>query len=251
MLQDIVGNGYQGIFLAVHRAVLAEEGQTVHIGVNNEAYIMTALLHQRLDVGQILLQRLRVVLEVAGGLGKESCYGLHAQLLEQLRQDNAAHAVHAVEGNAEVGLPDSLGIHQVKAQYHVNVLLVIAVILAVAAQVIHIGILEVLCLGNAQHLVALSLVQELAFFIQQLQGIPHTGIMTGSDDDTAAGTLHGNGNLGGRSGGQTDIDNIESHAHQGSAYHILDHGTRDTGITAYHNLVALYLGGTTDQRSIG
>ena len=82
VLQDVVGYGDESVFLAVHRAVLAEESQTVHIGVNDECYVVSAFLHQRLDVGQILLERFWVMLEVARRFGEESGDGLHAELIQ-------------------------------------------------------------------------------------------------------------------------------------------------------------------------
>ena len=49
VLQDVVGNGNESVLLAIHGAVLAEESQTVHVGVNNECDIVLALLHEFLD----------------------------------------------------------------------------------------------------------------------------------------------------------------------------------------------------------
>ena len=223
MLQNVIGNGYQGVFLAVHSAVLAEKCQTVNIGIDDKAYIMTALLHQCLYVCKIFLEWFGIVLEVAGRFGKETGNCLNAQLLEQLGQNNAAYAVHAVESHTEVGLLDGFCIHKVEAKYHIYMLLIVAVIFAIAAQMVHIGIFEIFCLGNTQHFVTLCLIQEFALLVQQLQRIPHTGVMAGCDDDTATGTFHRNGNLCCGSGGQTDVHDIEAHTHKGSANHVLYH----------------------------
>ena len=93
VLQDVVGHCNEGIFLAVHSAVLAEESQAVNVGIDHKTYILTALLHERLDISQILLKRFGIVLEVACRLGEEARNVLHTQLLEELGQDDAAHAV--------------------------------------------------------------------------------------------------------------------------------------------------------------
>ena len=223
MLKNVIGNGYQGVFLAIHSAVLAEKRQTVHVGIDDKADIMTALLHQCLYVGKILLQRFGIVLEIAGRFGKETCYGLNTQLLEQLGQNNTAYAVYTIKGYTEISLTDSLYINKVKAQNHIYMFLVVTVIFAIAAQMVHIGIFEIFCLGNTQHFVTLCLIQEFALLVQQLQRIPHTGVMAGCDDDTATGTFHRNGNLCRRSGGQTDVHDIEAHTHKGSANHVLYH----------------------------
>ena len=250
VLQDIVGHGDQCILLAVHRAVLAEEGQTVHVGVHHEGDVLSALLHQCLDVGEVLLQRLGIVLEVARRLGEQSGDVLHAQLFEQLGQDDAAHAVYGIEGHVEVGLANSLHVHEVEAQYEVDMLLVVGVILAIGTQVVHIGIREILCLGNAQHLVALLGVQELALLVEQLQCVPLSRVVTGGDDDASGSALHGDGYFGGRRRGQADVHHIESHAHERAAHHVLDHLARDACIAAHDNPVAVVLGHTANQCGI-
>ena len=75
-------------------------------------------------------------------------------------------------------------------------LLVIRQVLAVSAQLAHLGIVESLGLGNTKHLVAFFLVEELALLVQQLQGIPLFGIVGSGQDDTAAGPFHGHGQFG-------------------------------------------------------
>ena len=75
--------------------------------------------------------------------------------------------------------------------------------------------------------------------------------MTGREDDAAIGLFGGNGNLGGGSGGQADVDNIEAHADEGSADTLVEHFARETGITTYNNLAAGVLGGTTYHGGVG
>ena len=151
----------------------------------------------------------------------------------------------------EVGLADSLHIHQRQAEHEVDMFLVIGVVLAVRTQVIYVCILEVFCFGDAEHLVSLGLVEEFALLVEKLQRVPHTGVMAGGDDNAAACTLHGHSNLGGGGRGQTDVDHIETHAHQGSAHHILDHLTTDTCITTHHYLVAGDLCSAAYECSVG
>ena len=115
---------------------------------------------------------------------------------------------------------------------------------------IHIGIFKILSLGNTKHLVAFLLVEKLSLLIEQLKRIPHTWIVTGSDDDTTTGSLHGNSYLSGGCGGQSDIYHIKAHTHKGTTHHILDHFARDTGIPAHHDLVAGNLCGLTYECSI-
>ena len=89
------------------------------------------------------------MLEVAGGFAIEAGDSLHAQLFQQLRQDDAANGVHSVESHTELAGLDSLYVHECEVLHEVDVLLVVAVILAVLAQMIDISILEVLGSGDA------------------------------------------------------------------------------------------------------
>ena len=91
VLQYIVGHADQRIFLAIHPSVLADDSQTIHVGVYHKGHIVAALGHQPHDVTQVALQRLGVVLEVACGFAIELLHMLHAQLLQQLGQNDAAH----------------------------------------------------------------------------------------------------------------------------------------------------------------
>ena len=100
---------------------------------------------------------------------------------------------------------------------------------------VHISILEILSLSNGQHFITLLFVQELTLAVEQFQGVPLTGVMTGSDDDAAIGTTHAYSQLGGRRSGQSDIDHIKAVAHQCSAHHVLHHLARDAGITTHHD----------------
>lgn len=58
------------------------------------------------------------------------------------------------------------------------------------AQMINIGIVEVLCLGDTQHFITTLLGKELPLVVEQLQSVPLAGIMTGSNDDAAGQMTH-------------------------------------------------------------
>ena len=115
---------------------------------------------------------------------------------------------------------------------------------------VHIGIKEILGFGDTEHLVAFFLVEEFALFVEQLQGIPYAWVMAGRDDDAAAGTFHGDGNLGGGGGGQTDVHHIESHTHEGSAYDVFHHLSADARIASHNDLARFHLGGFADKCGI-
>ena len=178
------------------------------------------------------------MLEVAGGLAIQRGHGLHAQLLQQFGQDNAAHRVHGVERHAEVCLPNCLNVHQLQVLHQVDMLLVVGIVLV--AQMVHIGELKVLSLGYAQHFLAFPLIQELALFVQQFQGIPHTGVVAGCEDDAAAGPFHADGNFrrGGR--GKAYVHHVETHTHQGAAHDVLHHLTRDARVASDYDFVGFH-----------
>ena len=199
--KDIVGNSHKGVFLTVHLSFLVNECQSIHIGVNNESYIVTTFGHETHDIAQVLLQRFGVVLEV-------TCRGIvergdmaYTKLLEEHRQNDAAYGVDAVEGYLEIGFSDGIYINQLETQYHVDMLLVIGVVFLVRTQMIDVSIVEILGFGNAQHLVAFLGVEELSVAVEQLERVPVTGIVAGGDDDTTFSAFACNCYLGGGGGG--------------------------------------------------
>ena len=171
-------------------------------------------------------------------------------MFEQLRQDHAANRVHGVECNTELASLDCLNIHERKVFHQIDVLLVVAVVLTVLAEVIYIGILEVFSSGDAQHFSTFSSIQEFAVAVQQLQGVPLTGIVRSGQDNTATSAFHRHGQLCGRGGGKTDVHDIEAHAHERTANNVLHHLARDTCIASNDNLVGADFVGLADQRSI-
>ena len=240
MGKNIVGHADECVFLAEHGAVLADEGQTVYIGVNNNAEIEAAFAHAAHDSLQVFLQRFWIMGKVAIGLAVQYLI-INAKGLQQIREDDAAHAVDGIHADAEAGLADGFCIDELQGKHALDVAMVEGVVFNVFSQMVHIGILESLFLGYAKHLVAFFLVEELTLAIEQLQGIPLARIMRGGDDDAAVGTAHANGQLGGRRGGQSDVDDVVAIAHQSSANHVLHHLARDAGIAANDNLAATLL----------
>ena len=233
MLQHVVGNGYERIFFTEHRAVLADECQAVHIGVNHKADVVAALAEQVADFAEVFLQRLGVVGEVAGRFGVKTRHVRHAELPEKFRQNDAAHGVHGVDGHVEVGAADGFHVYEFEVFHEFDVALVVAEVLGVAAEAVHVGILKVAAVGEAHHLRGFGGREELALFVEEFQGVPLAGVMAGGDDDAAASLFHRNGQFGGRCGGETDVHHIEAHAHQRAADYVHRHLAGDAGIAAY------------------
>ena len=250
MLQDIISNRHQCILFSVHRTILAEQSQTVYIRVNDKSDIMLALLHQSLDVSQVLLQRFRIVLEITCCLHIKTSHGLNTQLFQQFGKNDATDRVHTVKRNLEVCLFNRLNVYQCQILNQIYVLLIIRIVFTIRTQMIYIGIFEIFSFSNTQHFVSFFLIQELTFFVQKLQCVPLARIMRCSQDNTTASTFHRHSNFCCRGRSQTDVYYIEAHTHQRSTNHIFHHFAGNTGVTANHNLVALHLGRLADQSCI-
>ena len=110
LAEHIVGNAYQGIFLAKHLAVLADERQAIDIRIDYDTHVITTLLQLIHDTTQVLLQWLWVVSEVTIRLTIEELV-LYAERIEQLRKDDTTHRVDRIHAHLEVSILDSLHIH--------------------------------------------------------------------------------------------------------------------------------------------
>ena len=116
---------------------------------------------------------------------------------------------------------------------------------------VDIGIFESLFLRQPQHFIPFFLVQELSLLIQQFQSVPHFRIMRSGNDNASTCTFHRHGQFRCRGGCQTDVNHIESHAHQCSANHISYHFAWNTRITSHHNLIAFHRCRPANQHGIG
>ena len=101
--------------------------------------------------------------------------------------------------------------------------LVEAIVDGARTQLINFGIIKILGLGQTEHLGAIGCCKELTLAVEQLQGIPLTGIMRGGNDNTTIGTCHTYSQLGGWCSGITNIDDVVAHTHQGSNYYVTNH----------------------------
>ena len=234
VLENVVSHSDEGVFLTIHLSVFADESKAIHVWVNDETDIVASLCHQPHNVGEVLLQRFRVVLEVACGFCIERGDVFNPEGLEEFGQDDAAHGIDAVKCNMEILLLDGWHINEVETQHHVNVLLVVGVVLNVFAKTVNISIVEVFCLSNLQHLVAFGGIEKFAFLVEELESVPMTGVVASCDDDAATGTFHRHGYLSGGCGGKPDVDHL----------------ARDAGITTYYNLVAFHFCGATNQSGV-
>ena len=117
--------------------------------------------------------------------------------------------------------------------------LIKTIVFCIFPQMVYICIIEILAGCNVEHLCTFGCRQELALVIEQFEGIPLAGIVGSGDDDATVGSCHADGQFSGRGGGIADVDDIEAHAHQGAAYHILDHLARNASVAAHDDLPAV------------
>ncbi len=177
------------------------------------------------------------MLEVACRLAVELVHVLHAEPLQQLGQDDAAHGVDCVYRHAEVCRAYRLNIDQRQSQHGVDVLSVVCVVLTVCAEPVDLGIVEVLGFGYRQHLVSFFLVQELTLLVQQLQRVPLLGVVRCRQDYAATGTFHRHCHLGRGRCRQTYVHDIPAHSHQCACHDITHHASRDACVATHDNPV--------------
>ena len=249
MVEDVVSHRHQRVFLAIHLAVLLDEGQTVYIRVYDDAEVIATTSNLAHDAAEVALQRLRIMCEIAVSLTIEELI-FHSECIEQMRQDNATDRVDRVDAHLEVSLLDSIHIHEVESQHAVDMTLVEAVVVGIVSEMIYICVFKILLLCNVQHGIAVGLGQELALVVEQLQRIPMAWIVAGRDDDAAIGATHAYGEFSSRRCCQADVKHIVAHTHQRAADNAAHHRTGDAGVTPHDNLVGRRLCTATDERSV-
>ena len=98
---EVVGDAHEGIFLHEGLAVLADEGETVHVRIDTHAEVRVFTDDGAAQVHEVHGQRLRVMGEIARGVAVEFD-ALDAQALQQARHDDTAHGVDGIHHDGEV-----------------------------------------------------------------------------------------------------------------------------------------------------
>ena len=164
----------------------------------------------------------------------------HAELTEQLGNDDTAHRVHRIKRYGEMRTTNRFHVDEFELFDHLNVTLVIAVILNEATEVVYIYKLISFCIGGTHHFAGFRGRKELALFVQKFECVPLSGVVTGCDDHTATGAFHRNGQLGRRCRSQSDVDHVEAHAHQRTADDLTHHLAGDARIAADNDLATIF-----------
>ena len=119
--QNIVRHAHQSIFLAEHLAVLADDGQTVHIRIHYKTHIRFAALEQIADLGQMLWQRFRVMREmtVRGAVQLDDIF--HTNCFQNSRNSQTAHRIDTINRYGEMAFLNSLNIYQRQFEHLLDV----------------------------------------------------------------------------------------------------------------------------------
>ena len=107
--QHVIRHADQGVLFAEHLAVLADNRQAVHIGVNHKAYIRLAALEQVAYLG--------VVGEFSIRRAVEFDDVLHAQGTQDSGDGNAADGIDTINSHSEVLGGNRFLIHQREVQH--------------------------------------------------------------------------------------------------------------------------------------
>ena len=167
--EDIIRHGDQCVFFDKHRAVFADEGQPVHIGIDHYAQIGLFADDRLRYFGQVLGQRFRVMGELSGRFAVEASTTSHPRL-PQLGYDDAADGVHRIHDHLEAPPPHGFRIDQRQGQHPADMLVVVRLPRNDLADMVHIRENETLVFGQRQHPLALGVAQKFSLGIQEASG---------------------------------------------------------------------------------
>ena len=101
---------------------------------------------------------------------------------------------------------------------------------------VHVAEFEILRLGHLLEGFAFGIGQKLAFFVEQLEGIPLLGIVGSRQDDAAVRLFEENGHFSGRRRGQPGVHHVHATGEQSAGYDAVHHFARDAGVPSYDHL---------------
>ena len=247
--QYVVSNRNQSILLTKHHAILANQSQTVNIGIDNYTQVCLLAYDNLRNFGQVLGQRLGIVRKLTIGVTVE-LDNLATHTTQQLGNSRTTHRIDSVYDNLKILLGNSLNINQRQCQHHIDVSEIEVLACYNTTNVVNIGELIVGLFGKSKHLLTIFVGQELATSIEQLQRIPLLGIVRSGDDNTTIGLMRSDCHLDTRSGTEIDIDNISTATDQRALNQAHNHLTRDAGITTYDDLNALFATAFLDETRV-
>jgi len=235
LVEQIICNGDEGILFHERSAVLADEGETVHVRIHAHAKVGFFADYGLAEANQVFGQRFGVVGEITARFTVERD-AFHAEALQQAGHYDAAHGIDGIQGHFETGFADGFCIHGIESEYGIDVLVGIIMFFDLA-KFVHVREIELALLGAVQDGLALCGGKELSVLVQKLEGVPLARVVGCSEDDASVRSGETDCQLGGRSGCEAAFHHVHATGYQRSAYKIFDHYAADTGVTAYYDLI--------------
>ena len=198
---DLHGQG-QGEVLPQGASILADEGDAVGVGIDGEAGVAAVIPHRAAEIGQVLRHRLRLVGEAAVGLGVDEA-GLDAQGVQQAGQEEGPGAVAGVDGGAQAGPPDQVGVDDLQDPFEEKPLHLVAPDPLEAPPG---GAALVPSMVGRLHLAGAFGVEEDPVPADQLEAVPLGRVVAGGEDDGAVGGQLEDHQLGGGGGAGAEVE---------------------------------------------
>ena len=185
---------------------------------------------------QVLRQRLRVMGEIAV---RRAVYhnAFYAQPFEQAGHDDGSYGVDRVEDDPEVGVAYRFLVDSLQVNHRLD-MFVGEIVLGDLTEVVDQGEIEASAFGEFEDGLSFGRCEELAFLVQELEGVPLAGIVRCSNDDAPVGSGENDGHFSGRSGGESGLDHVDAARCEGAADELLYHVAAQTRILTDHDLVA-------------
>ena len=238
---EVVRDGNERVLLDEGFAVLADEGETVHVRVDADAEVRLLADDGLAELDEVLRERLGIVGEFARGLAVEAD-AFHAEALEEAGHDDAANGIDRVDDHLEVRSLDGGDVNGLQRQDGVEVL-VREVFLLDVAEGLDGREVEVLAGGEVQDGLAFHGGEEFALVVKELEGVPLARVVRGGEDDAAVCLGEENGHFGRRGRCEAAFDDINAAADERTDDKLFDHVTAQAGVLADDHLVALAVRG--------
>ena len=234
--EQVVGHGDEGILLDERLSVLADERETVHIGVYAYSEIRAVLDHRLAQGSEVRGKRLRIMSELAAYLG---VYGdaFHSEPFQQPRHYYGPDGVHGIQHYLEARRPYGIGVDRIEGEHRIDMFVGEVVVLHVS-EAVHRGEVELSAFREIQNLLSLPCAEELSVASEQLEGVPLPGVMACGDDYPAVGSAHQHGELGRGRGRMAAAYDIHPASCERAAYQLLHHFSAYARVPADDDAVA-------------
>ncbi len=112
--QQVIGHRDQRVFFAKEFAILTDQDQAVHIGIDHDTEVAFFGGHQGADVVQMLAEGFGIVREAAMGLAEEQFLAFDAQGIQQGGHGNATGGIDRIHGHGEARSRNRSHVHVLK-----------------------------------------------------------------------------------------------------------------------------------------